>query len=151
MSTLTKQYDNMTFHKTNILAKGYTARVYNINNNNDYVVKKIHNHFVHFMMSFGVMFCSPRRAFKKEVKTTILLSADNIAPKIIYYNYKKKYYVTEKMDYTLKDMIIDCMMTNEHKQKLKSLMNRLNNTKYRHLDLHNKNIMWSNKLNDFQS
>ena len=148
-------YNDLIFKKQNILGQGVTGKVYRIQTNeidhdSNYVVKKICNPISYWAMSLIIMHSTSMNAFKKEVEITHRLSNNSISPKIIYYNYTRKYYVMEKMDYTLRYMINLGMLDSNHIHKLTCLITRLNNTPYRHLDLHNNNIMWSNRLNDFR-
>ena len=56
----------------------------------------------------------------------------------------------EKMDYTLKEMLIYLKLDKNKLKKLINLFRNLDNYKYSHNDLHWKNIMWSDKINDFR-
>ena len=124
------------FNNKYLIGSGFGGSVYKINNN--CVVKKL---------------CCSWKPFKNEFETTILLSIYNISPKVIYYSKKTekfKYYVMEKLDYTLYDMLKNKMFTEFHLDKLKNIFIKLNKTKYRHTDLHFNNIMWSNHYKDFR-
>ena len=68
------------------------------------------------------------------------------------YTKKKVENIINKYDkkYNKKTLVICHGKVHHKKFKDALLLNRLNNTKYRHLDLHDNNIMWSNKLNDFR-
>ena len=124
------------FNKKYLIGSGFGGSVYKINNN--YVVKKISSSWKHF---------------KNEFETTIILSNYNISPKVIYHSKKKdkfKYYVMEKLDYTLYNGLKNRLFTEYHLGKLKNILLKLNKTKYRHMDLHFSNIMWSNHYNDFR-
>ena len=56
----------------------------------------------------------------------------------------------ERLTYTLADMLKYKLMTQSHLIKLTKLLVKLNNTNYRHNDLHFNNIMWSNNYDDFR-
>ena len=124
------------FNNKYLIGSGFSGSVYKINNK--YVVKKL---------------CCSWKAFKKEFETTILLSIYNIAPKVIYHSKKKdkfRFYVMEKLDYTLYNILKNRLFTEFHLGKLKNIFLKLNKTKYRHADLHFNNIMWSNHYKEFR-
>ena len=130
------------FKNTNIIGKGWGGSVYHINKK--FVVKK-------FSSRFNLsLFSDP---YQNEINTTITLSSFSISPKVIYHskkNDKNRYFVMEKMDYTLDFMIKNKIFLNFHLEKLEKLLDRLNKTRYRHFDFHYENIMWSEKQEDFR-
>ena len=129
------------FQKFNCIGKGVGGCVYAINK--DYVVKKVPN--------IGISI--ENKSFNIELETTILLSHHNIAPRVVYHSKNTErytYYVMERLNYTLMDMLNRYSFTEEHLIKLVYLLERLNKTQYRHGDLHMNNIMWSEKQNDFR-
>ena len=136
-------YLNLSFNKEDKIASGACANIYQIKNENRLVVKKI-------KFTDVSLYLEHSNPFQKEVDTNYELGMDDIAPKIYYYNIKKKYFVMEKMDYTLDYMKKNDMIQIKHIEKLIVLITRLNNTLYRHGDLHYKNIMWSETLDDFR-
>ena len=129
------------FQKFNCIGQGVGGCVYAINK--DYVVKKVPN--------IGISV--ENKSFNRELETTILLSHHNIAPRVVYHSKntdKYTYYVMEKLDHTLMNMLDRYSFTEHHLIKLVYLLERLNKTVYRHGDLHLNNIMWSEKTNDFR-
>ena len=72
----------------------------------------------------------------------------NLSPKII--SFGENFIIMDKMDYTLKDMLIYLKLDKNKLKKLIDLFRNLDNYEYSHNDLHWKNIMWSDKLNDFR-
>jgi len=124
------------FNNKYLIASGFGGSVYKINNK--YVVKKL---------------CSSWKYFKNEFKTTIILSNYCLSPKVIYHskkNDKFRFFVMEKLDYTLYYMLKNKIFLDFHLGKLKNILHKLNKTKYIHMDLHFNNIMWSNYYNDFR-
>ena len=138
-------YFSLTFNKEDIIAYGVFSDVYQIKNENRMVVKKI-NH-IPYKLSHYLNRTNP---VQKEIDTNYELGMDDIAPRIHYYNIKKKYFVMEKMDYTLYYMREKNMIKIKHIEKIIVLITKLNSTLYRHGDLHYNNIMWSETLDDFR-
>ena len=140
-SDLSRLENGLYFDPLNFIGKGVGGCVYAINK--DYVVKKVPN------MGISIV----NTSFKMELDTTILLSQQNIAPRVVYHSKHTErftYYVMERLDYTLMDMIDQHLFTEEHLIKLVFVLKRLNKTVFRHGDLHMNNIMWSEKHNDFR-
>ena len=133
---ITNLDNGLYFDKTKLLGEGLGGSVYLINS--EYVVKKL---------------SLINKSFKLELETTVLLSNNNISPKVIYHSSNKNnfnYYVMEKLDYTLYHMFKHKLFTPQHIYKLNAILERLNKTFYRHDDLHLNNIMWSTSHNDFR-
>ena len=131
------------FNKTNLIGKGVGGRVYSINNK--YVVKKINN-------VIGIKYLE-NKIFMSELETTIELSSYDISPKVIYHSRKDekyRYFVMEKLSYTLDYMIKQNILKEEHIDKLEKKLQKLQKKGYKHDDLHFKNIMWSEFQNDFR-
>ena len=125
------------FQKNRLIGKGVYGRVYYIND--CYVVKKINP--------------GADVSLKYEIETTVILSMYNISPKVVYHskpNEKYRYYVMERLEYTVHHMLKKRIFTIEHLLKFQKVFDRINKTEYRHNDLHLNNIMWSTKLNDFR-
>tara|TARA_B100000768_G_C11259565_1_gene368121 strand:+ start:1206 stop:1838 length:633 start_codon:yes stop_codon:yes gene_type:complete len=72
----------------------------------------------------------------------------NLSPTII--SYTENFIIMGRMDYTLKEMFIYLKLDQHKLKKLINLFRNLDNYDYSHNDLHWKNIMWSNKLDDFR-
>ena len=133
---LNKLEKGLYFNKKYLIGSGLGGYVYKINDK--YVVKKLFSKW---------------KYLKNEFETTILLSIYGISPKVIYHsnkNDKYKYYVMEKLDYTVYNMIKNKQFTEYHLGKLNNIFIKLSKTKYKHTDLHLGNIMWSNFHNDFR-
>ena len=130
------------FNEEKLIGKGVGGSVYTINDN--YVVKNIRNSNINEVYN---------NSFKLELETTIVLSCIGITPKVVYHSSKKDkytYFVMERMDYTLYYMLKNRIFLKKHLVKLSKILDKLNNTEYRHEDLHLNNIMWCNKLDDFR-
>ena len=93
---------------------------------------------------------SMNKYYEAEIEVIKALSKKNITARIVYVDYENHYYVMEKMDYTLREIIKTGNFTLELGKKLINLLIRLAKTKYRHNDLHRDNIMYSVKLKDFR-
>lgn len=135
------------FNKKYLIGEGFCSKVYKINNK--YVVKKIIN--LTGINWFDLLFFNFN--FTKELEATIELSLFDISPKVVYHskpNKRIKYIVIEKLDYTLSFMLKNKTFNSNHLLKLKKKLNNLKQTRYFHNDLHFKNIMWSESLNDFR-
>ena len=145
------EYNNLIFRNQDIIGKGDFSYVYRVFDGKYYytnlVVKKF-NKSLQNKIYMIKSFIKHNNPYMKEIDTTYELSMDNIAPRIIYYN--NSYFVMEKMDYTLYDIIKKNIISINHIEKLIELIKRLNKTQYRHTDLHFNNVMWSNQINDFR-
>ena len=126
----------------------------------DYVVKAlvkgmfVDRFFMNIRRKFGVIKSESSMSigpnFRAEVAVLVDLKGQQIGPNIVYANYKNYYYVIEKMDETLVDMIERNTLTPSQTMILLALGDRYLRSKYFHDDMHTANIMWSEKLNDFR-
>ena len=89
-------------------------------------------------------------AFATEVKALKQLKGLGIGPEIVYANFTKYYYIVERMDRTLREMIVDDSLSRAQILQLLALSDRYITSKFKHDDMHVNNIMWSNELNDFR-
>ena len=131
------------FNKTNLIGKGIGGRVYSINKK--YVVKTITSRF-------GIKKIEDK-IFRKELETTIELSSFDISPRLVYHSRKDekyRYFVMEKLSYTLYFMLKENLLKEDHIHKLEKILRKLQKKGYEHDDLHFNNIMWSERLNDFR-
>ena len=131
------------FTKKNLIGKGIGGRVYYINKR--YVVKTITSRF-------GIKKIDDK-IFRSELETTILLSSFDISPRVVYHSSKDekyRYFVMEKLSYTLYFMIKEKLLKEEYICKLEKTLKKLQKMGYEHDDLHFNNIMWSERLNDFR-
>lgn len=130
------------------------------NTNTDYVVKILNksmfiDRFVlNIRRTFGDIKSESSLSldpnFRAEVNALLDLKGQQIGPDIVYANYQKYYYVIEKMDSTLLNMIVNDTLTPSQVIKLIALGDRYLRSKYFHDDMHTNNIMWSDKHNDFR-
>ena len=79
--------------------------------------------------------------FHREVIAFEYLSKLGITPKIIYANYEKRYFVMERLDKTLSELVEKCEFSPHHVEKLVELFRENYIPPYRHDDFHNNNIM----------
>lgn len=151
--------------KGNFLGRGNFSDVYTVrdkegNTNTDYVVKILNksmfiDRFVlNIRRTFGDIKSESSLSldpnFRAEVYALVDLKGQQIGPDIVYANYQKYYYVIEKMDSTLLNMIVNDTLTPSQVIKLIALGDRYLRSKYFHDDMHTNNIMWSDKHNDFR-
>lgn len=137
-------YKSLKFGNNSKLGEGEYGKVYSVKNtknrsNNRLVVK----HSLGYNKSMN-------KYYDAEIEVIKELSKKNITARIVYVDYEKYYYVMEKMDYTLREIIKTGNFTLKIAKKLINLLIRLAKTKYRNNDLHMDNIMYSIKLNDFR-
>lgn len=89
-------------------------------------------------------------AFKAEVNALEKLKGQGIGPELVYANFTEYYYIVERMDRTLREMMVDDSLTRAQTIQLLALSDRYIKSKYLHDDMHVNNIMWSDALNDFR-
>ncbi|MGI9555140.1 MAG: hypothetical protein ACR2M6_04110 [Vampirovibrionia bacterium] len=151
--------------KNNYISSGYFSDVYYVRDktgkeNKDYVVKFLNRSidlalwrgFNTMLYKIGLADSSAQLEpnFRSEVGALVDLKGQGIGPDIVYANYGNYYYVIEKMDRTLKQMIQSNSLTPSQIMKLVALGDSYLQSKYFHDDLHTNNIMWSDNLNDFR-
>lgn len=88
--------------------------------------------------------------FRLEVKALKKLKGQGIGPEIVYVDYKKHFYIIERMDKELYKMWKSKELTRVHILQLLALCDRYIRSPFFHEDLHLNNIMWSERLNDFR-
>ena len=106
------------------------------------IVKKIKNNSLIVKKTF---IFPPKISIKKQVEIN---NQSKLSPKIIEFG--DNYIIVEKLDYTFRDMFFYNKLNKSKIQKIINLFRKLDQYKYSHNDLNWRNIMWSNKLNDFQ-
>ena len=135
----------------------YYVRDINGEENQDYAVKSIRKH--NFVITKGLRKVFGNKlsfiedidqTFRKEVKTLFDLKNRGIGPEIVYANYTKNYYVTERMTYTLNSILSENVFTPIQALMFLALVDRYLLCEYYHEDFHLNNIMWSEKLGDFR-
>ena len=135
----------------------YYVRDINGEENQDYAVKSIRKH--NFVITKGLRKVFGNKlsfiedidkTFRKEVKTLFDLKNRDIGPEIVYANYTKNYYVTERMTDTLNSILTKNVFTPIHALMFLALVDRYLRCEYYHEDFHLNNIMWSEKLGDFR-
>lgn len=139
---------------TNYIDSGAFGDIYYVldkdgKENKDYVVKVIRKHFfkkLQMMLSFD----SISGAFSKEVDSLDKLKGRGIGPELVYANFKDHYYIIEHMDITLYQLALDDAIKPSQILKLVALSDRYLISDFYHDDMHLKNVMWSNRMNDFR-
>ena len=153
----------VNFKKEDLIGEGAFGQVYKLRINNklytDYVVKHIKPVWEYKMLNniinkltLGKLNATKKIDFYKEIRVLKEYQNLKISPKLIYINDDPKnlYYIMEKLDKTLWDMIIEDILEPKHIEKIIQLFKRYLRQKYRHSDLHSNNIMYSYKYNDFR-
>ena len=141
-------FEKVKFNSKDMISRGAYGKVYKLTDgviyDDRYVVKKMPNFF-------GVDFVNPflPKMFHKEVIAFRFLSDYGVVPKIIFADYDKRFYVMEKLDKTLNDIIKDCEFETRHVSAFIDLMCRITLTPYRHNDFHSNNVMWSESQGRF--
>lgn len=114
-----------------LIYKNSRTVIYTIKNNDKYLYKKYKK-------------TSPYN-IKEEVK---ILNSTDLSPSVI--DFGDDFYIIEKMDMTLQEMVKNNMVNKEIIQKFIDFNRKLDLFKYKHLDLHWKNILWDNKNREFK-
>ena len=146
---------------TNYLGSGAFGDVYFLrdksgNENKEYVVKVLRKKFLDHVRSFlglpkkKISQDDLNNAFVNEVKALEELKGQGIGPEIVYANFENQYYIIERMDITLMDLLRKDAITPSQILQLLALTDRYLISNFFHDDMHENNIMWSNKLNDFR-
>lgn len=153
---------NLDNTSENFLGSGAFGSVYYVkdkqgNENQDYAVKVIRSHNFVFTKGLRKVFGNNfplikdiDQTFRNEVKTLYNLKSLGIGPEIVYANYTKNYYVTERMTDTLNSILTKNVFTPIHALMFLALVDRYLLCEYYHEDFHLNNIMWSEKLGDFR-
>lgn len=146
-------FDKLIFDNKNLLGKGSFGKVYRAYNgthkNNRLAAKKTESSLSLQLFSLFTTGHTQTHMFKKEIEALEKLSKIGISPKIYYYDIKNKVYVIEKLDYTLFEMLKNKEFNPYHLKKLTSLFKKYKQSPYKHLDLHEANIMYSEKKKRF--
>lgn len=147
--------------QTNYLGSGAFGDVYFVrdisgNENKDYAVKVLRKKFLDHIRNF---FGLPKKkisqddlnhVFVREVKALEELKGQGIGPEIVYANFEHQYYIIERMDITLMDLLRRDAVTPSQILQLLALTDRYLMSQFIHADMHENNIMWSERLNDFR-
>jgi serine/threonine protein kinase len=160
---------DLEFGGTNYLGSGAFGDVYYVRDKTgkeakDYAVKvlrrdfasKIRDDVSRFLQRKGLV-TNPKgflknidATFGAEVNALEQLKGQGIGPELVYANYTKFYYIVERMDRTLLDMIEDDSLSRSQILKLLALSDRYIESDFFHDDLHVNNVMWSDALADFR-
>ena len=157
-----RNLDIYDIENENYIASGafgdvYYVRDINGEENQEYAVKSIRKH--NFVITKGLrkvfgdklsFIEDIDQTFRKEVKTLFDLKKRGIGPEIVYANYTKNYYVTERMTDTLNSILSENVFTPIQALMFLALVDRYLLCEYYHEDFHLNNIMWSEKLGDFR-
>lgn len=147
-SDIKVDFEQVKFLPKDMISRGAYGRVYKFtdgtNYDERYVVKKMPKFF-----SSDVFLTHLPKMFHKEVVAFRFLSNYGVVPRIIFADYEKRFYVMERLDKTLNDLIEDCEFEPKHVQPFIDLMCKITLTPYRHNDFHSNNIMWSEKHSKF--
>ena len=161
VETLTINPAKVMFREKDLIGSGGYGLVYRatddgIHYDDNVVVKKIRKtNFESQLLKYlkpmyKRMYANVERSFRNEVMAQERFSHKAISPRIFYVNYDEMYYVMEKMDQTLGEMIRENEFTPERANKLIDLLERSFSTNYIHKDLSTENVMWSDKDGDFR-
>jgi hypothetical protein len=116
--------------KGDIIYKSNKTEIYNFKNNNKYLLKK---------------FIKKKNTIPDQVKIN---NESNVSPKIIEYG--KDYYIIEKMDKTLKNIILQGEMDANILHKFLEINRKIDKYKYSHNDLHWDNYLWDLNNKEFK-
>lgn len=160
---------DLEFGGINYLGSGAFGDVYYVRDktgkeNKEYAVKvlrrdfasKVRDEVSRFLQRKGLV--TNPKGFLKNIDTTFgaevnaleELKGQGIGPELVYANYTKFYYIVERMDKTLLDMIEDDSLSRSQILKLLALSDRYIESDFFHDDLHVNNVMWSDALADFR-
>lgn len=160
---------DLEFGGTNYLGSGAFGDVYYVRDktgkeNKEYAVKILRRHFAskirddvsRFLQRKGLV-TNPKgflknidATFGAEVNALEQLKGQGIGPELVYANYNKFYYIVERMDRTVRDMIQDDSLSRSQILKLLALSDRYIESDFFHDDMHMINVMWSDALADFR-
>lgn len=160
---------DLEFGGTNYLGSGAFGDVYYVRDktgkeNKEYAVKILRRHFTskirddvsRFLQRKGLI-TNPKgflknidATFGAEVNALEQLKGQGIGPELVYANYNKFYYIVERMDRTVRDMIHDDSLSRSQILKLLALSDRYIESDFFHDDMHMFNVMWSDALADFR-
>ena len=160
---------DLEFGRINYLGSGAFGDVYYVrdkagNENKEYAVKvlrrdfasKIRDDVSRFLQRKGLL-ANPKgflknidATFGAEVNALEQLKGQGIGPELVYANYNNFYYIVERMDKTLSEMIGDDTLSRPQILKLLALSDRYIESDFFHDDLHTNNVMWSDALADFR-
>ena len=160
---------DLEFGGINYLGSGAFGDVYYVrdkagNENKEYVVKvlrrdfasKIRDEVSRFLQRKGLV-TNPKgflknidTTFEAEVNALRQLKGQGIGPELVYANYISFYYIVERMDKTLREMMVDDSLSRPQILKLLALCDRYIESEFFHDDLHTNNVMWSDALADFR-
>ena len=147
-SDIEVDFENIKFRAKDKVSSGAYGDVYKLTDgityDERYVAKKMPKFFLSNTFSHGMP-----KMFHKEVVAFRYLSDFGIVPKIIYADYDKRFYIMERLDKTLLDLLEDCKFEPKHVSPFIDLMCRITITPYRHNDFHSNNVMWSEKKGKF--
>jgi predicted Ser/Thr protein kinase len=118
------------YSKGDIIYKSDKTEIYNLKNNNKYLLKK---------------FLKNKNTIPEQVKIN---NESNVSPKIIEYGLD--YYIIEKLDYTLKDMVLNREIDKNTFKKFIEINRKIDKYKYSHNDLHWDNYLWDLNNKEFK-
>ena len=148
LSTIEVDFEKVKFFSKDVISRGFYGRIYKLTDgityDDRYVVKKMPKFFLS-----DIFLANLPKMFHKEVVAFRYLSNYGIVPKIILADYERRFYVMERLDKTLNDLIEDCEFEPKHVAPFIDLMCKITLTPYRHTDFHSNNIMWCEKNGKF--
>ena len=77
-----------------------------------------------------------------------ILNSTDLSPNVI--DYGDDFYIIERLDMTLKELVQNGMVNKEIIQKFIDFNRKLDLFKYKHLDLHWENLLWDNTKREFK-
>ena len=141
-------FEQIKFRPKDMISRGAYGQVYKLTDGITYDERYVAKKMPKFFGSDAILTHLPKM-FHKEVVAFRFLSDYGIVPKIIYADYDKRFYIMERLDKTLRDLLEDCKFEPKHVSPFIDLMCRITITPYRHNDFHSNNVMWSAKQGKF--
>ena len=126
-----ENFDSDKYPLEQLIYKNNGSVIYTLKDNDKYLYKKYKQ-------------TSPYN-IKQEVK---ILNSTDLSPNVI--DYGDDFYIIERLDMTLEELVKKGMVNKNIIQKFIDFNRKLDLFKYKHLDLHWKNILWDDTKKEFK-